>query len=605
MSDAPAIEFDEVGKMYKVFSSRSANLADALGLARFSGGAKYKEFWALRDITFSLGQGERLGILGRNGAGKSTLLKLITGNLTPTEGRVSVNGDVQALLEVGGGLHPEFTGRENIRAALTHMGLSPRQITEVEEDIADFTELGSFLDSPFKTYSLGMQARLSFAIGTSVSPEILIIDEVLGAGDAYFFGKSTARMQALIEKGAAVILVSHGLDQIVRFCERAIWIDRGRIIDRGPSTEVVKSYEKFIRELENRRLQAKNQKARMNYDAFERESYTDSLVAVVRPGAEVGSRVDIEEVRLLRDGETEDRVSVGDPQDANPEQTAVVVLADAAWSAPGREEHVLFRSLERTTPTGDVYGNVSFLLWLFYQASEYAFAFRYRNTGDPATVTLWHGTNIGPTVRLEHSEEWTTQIVPLEALYGLDQEPERTADASQPALSRWPGAGSLALESVRLTNEDDVDRAVFVTRGALRITAVIRANQGGRFPVKLAALIFRADGIVATRHVTSEIELDVDADEAVTAELALDPLLLGNGSYLLSIGLYRELELDGITPSEIYDYLDRSFEFQVIGNPGLHNELVHHPGSWAIVEGDTRRTLPGTLDGHPRIGVAD
>jgi len=286
MSNAAAVEFAEVGKMYKVFSSRSANLADALGLGRFRGGSSsYKEFWALRDISFSLGQGERLGILGRNGAGKSTLLKLITGNLTPTEGRVAVNGDVQALLEVGGGLHPEFTGRENIRAALTHMGLSPREIGEVEEDIAEFTELGSFLDSPFKTYSLGMQARLSFAIGTSVNPEILIIDEVLGAGDAYFFGKSTARMQALIEKGAAVILVSHGLDQIVRFCESAIWIDRGRIVERGPSTEVVKSYEKFIRELENRRLQAKNQKARMNYDAFARESYTDSLVAVVRPGA--------------------------------------------------------------------------------------------------------------------------------------------------------------------------------------------------------------------------------------------------------------------------------------------------------------------------------
>src|SRR4051812_49624119 len=125
MSDAPAIEFDEVGKMYKVFSSRSANLADALGLARFSGGAKYKEFWALRDITFSLGQGERLGILGRNGAGKSTLLKLITGNLMPTEGRVAVNGDVQALLEIGGGPHPRVTRPRENKGGAAHTGVVP------------------------------------------------------------------------------------------------------------------------------------------------------------------------------------------------------------------------------------------------------------------------------------------------------------------------------------------------------------------------------------------------------------------------------------------------------------------------------------------------
>ena len=182
----------------------------------------------------------------------------MTQNFPPTEGRVDVRGSVQALLEVGSGLHPEFTGRENIQASLGFLGLSRAEIGEAARDIADFTELGRFLDQPFKTYSLGMQARLGIGIATTIRPEILIIDEVLGAGDAYFFAKSTARMQRLLSEGASVLLVSHALDQIARFCDETIWLDRGRIVMRGSTTEVIKAYEKFIRELDERRLHAKN-----------------------------------------------------------------------------------------------------------------------------------------------------------------------------------------------------------------------------------------------------------------------------------------------------------------------------------------------------------
>src|SRR5215210_2776049 len=158
----PAVRLEGVGKMYRVFSSRSANLVDALGLSRLVPGdrVRYQELWALRGIDFALEPGARLGIIGRNGAGKTTLLKLITGAVAPTEGTSETNGNVQALLEASAGLHPEFTGWENIRAALTYQGLNQRQIRAAEEDIAEFTELGAFLDQPFRTYSLGMQARL-------------------------------------------------------------------------------------------------------------------------------------------------------------------------------------------------------------------------------------------------------------------------------------------------------------------------------------------------------------------------------------------------------------------------------------------------------------
>jgi len=212
MSDV-AIRFEQVGKMYKVFGSKLDTALDALNLPSFRRDSRYREFWALRDIDLELPRGGRLGIIGRNGAGKTTLLKLVTGNVSPSEGRVTVDGEVQALLEIGGGLHPEFTGRENIRASLGYYGLSRSEVEEAEREIAEFTELGRFLDQPFKAYSQGMQARLSFAIATTVQPEILIVDEILGAGDAYFFTRSTARMSQLIESGAGVLL---GLSQSVR-----------------------------------------------------------------------------------------------------------------------------------------------------------------------------------------------------------------------------------------------------------------------------------------------------------------------------------------------------------------------------------------------------
>ena len=227
-----AIKLDGVGKMYKIFSSRTANLKDALGLPSVRK-SRYSAFWAVRDIDLELAQGQRLGIIGRNGAGKSTILKLITQNVAPTEGTVTVEGQVQALLDTGGGLHPEFTGDENIEASLTFLGLGHGEIRAARDDIAEFTELGRFLEQPFKTYSTGMQARLAFGIATTIQPEILVVDEILGAGDAYFFSKSITRMQRLIESGASVLLVSHALDQIIRFCDEAIWLERGQIVMRG------------------------------------------------------------------------------------------------------------------------------------------------------------------------------------------------------------------------------------------------------------------------------------------------------------------------------------------------------------------------------------
>jgi lipopolysaccharide transport system ATP-binding protein len=569
MSDDFVIRFEHVGKMYKVFGSKLDNLLDALNLPRLRRDDRYREFWALRDINLELRRGERVGIIGRNGAGKSTLLKLVTQNLPATEGVVEVNGEVQALLEIGGGLHPEFTGRENIRAALGYIGLSRAETEAAEREIAEFTELGRFLDQPFKTYSQGMQARLAFGIATAVQPEILIVDEILGAGDAYFFSRSVARMRELISGGATVLLVSHALEQIVRFCDETIWLDRGRIVMRGDSTEVVKAYEKFIRDQEDRRLLAQNQKARSGeFDAFARESYTDEI------HVEIAGTCEVREIALLRNGAVEDRVRVGDAQDADLSQSALILLDGESWTGP-LEDGGFSRKVEGGS------AEALFHLWFFYPDSSYAVDVTYR--GGPASVTLTRGGARIGRAQLEPTEEWLMQRVLVDA--------EQSAEGS--SVSRWRGEGSLVIRDVLLLNADEEERASFAVDTQMRLLVRSEAHRPGTYDVIPVAVIYRADGILVSNHVGELVELEVEAGELIDFSLDFGPLNLGNGRYFFSVALYRTLS--HVDPSEPYDLLDRSFEFEVVGNAPFDNGIFKHSASWsASIETRTRAAVDGS-----------
>lgn len=248
MREPLAIHLQNVSKIYKLHGSQGDQLIDVLGLQRFGFKTKTpaKEFAALSDISLDVPRGHRIGIVGRNGAGKTTLLKLICGNFAPTLGDVEVNGTVQALMNIGLGFHPEYTGRENVEASLQYNGLGRDEYQTAMAGIIEFCELGDFLDQPFKTYSLGMQARLMFAAATAIKPDILIVDEVLGAGDAYFVAKSKIRVQRMIEAGCTMLLVSHSMQQVLELCDEAIWLEQGSIKMRGESLVVVKAYEESL-----------------------------------------------------------------------------------------------------------------------------------------------------------------------------------------------------------------------------------------------------------------------------------------------------------------------------------------------------------------------
>lgn len=206
----------------------------------------YKEFWALKGISFSVRKGERVGILGLNGAGKSTLLKCIAGVLKPTEGSVTVKGSVVPLLELGAGFDREYTGAENIYLYGAMLGYSKEFLKEKFDKIVAFSELGDFINVPVKNYSSGMKARLGFSIATIVNPKILILDEVLSVGDAKFKKKSAKKLKSMMGKGVTVLLVSHSTEQVREICDRAIILDHGKLVASGPCEKICKKYEKML-----------------------------------------------------------------------------------------------------------------------------------------------------------------------------------------------------------------------------------------------------------------------------------------------------------------------------------------------------------------------
>ena len=237
------IHLDNVSVQYHLPEERIRTFKE-YAIRVLQGRVRFKSFWALRGVNIGVKKGEIFGFVGRNGAGKSTLLKVISRVLVPTEGRVRIHGRVSPLLELGAGFHPELTGRENIFLNGTLLGHSRREIDERLDEITDFSELGAFIDAPLRTYSSGMIARLGFAVATTWTPEILILDEVLSVGDEAFQSKCQKRMEGFRASGVTSLLVTHNMETVLKLCTRAAWLDHGIIKTVGTPPEVVQAYRK-------------------------------------------------------------------------------------------------------------------------------------------------------------------------------------------------------------------------------------------------------------------------------------------------------------------------------------------------------------------------
>lgn len=275
MSSDYAIKVDSLGKCYQIYEKPRDRLMQMLvrGRRRF-----YREFWALRDVSFSIGRGETVGIIGRNGSGKSTLLQMICGTVSPTCGGVSTSGRVAALLELGAGFNTEFTGRENVLLNAAILGFPRDAIEERMTEVLAFSELGEFLDQPVKTYSSGMYARLAFSIAIHVDPEILIVDEALAVGDSRFVAKCMRRIKEIQGQGAAILFVSHDVGSVRTLCERAIWLDKGRLVEDGDVFPITGKFMEFMFKDDESEEQALRDEIRANQDT---ETSTDGIQSAI------------------------------------------------------------------------------------------------------------------------------------------------------------------------------------------------------------------------------------------------------------------------------------------------------------------------------------
>jgi lipopolysaccharide transport system ATP-binding protein len=255
MSSEIAIKVEGLSKCYQIYDQPRDRLKQFIlprvqRLVAQSPRQYYREFWALKDISFDVKKGETVGIIGRNGSGKSTLLQIITGTLTPTSGLVDTHGRIAALLELGSGFNPDFTGRENVFLNGALLGFSAAQIDEKFDAIASFADIGEHLDQPVKTYSSGMLVRLAFAVQVQVKPEILIVDEALAVGDALFQKRCFQRIEKLVSDGTTLLFVSHDQESVRTLTNRALLLNKGRPIEWGLSSEVVLSYRKLLHDEE-------------------------------------------------------------------------------------------------------------------------------------------------------------------------------------------------------------------------------------------------------------------------------------------------------------------------------------------------------------------
>jgi lipopolysaccharide transport system ATP-binding protein len=323
------IEVSGVGKSYQIYNRPQDRLKQFLLPHR----RYYRDFWALKDVSLKIRRGETVGIIGRNGSGKSTLLQIVCGTLQPTEGEVHVRGRVSALLELGAGFNPEFTGRENVRLYASVLGLSPAEIAERMPRIIEFAEIGDFLDMPVKTYSSGMFVRLAFSVAINVDPDILVVDEALAVGDGRFQHRCMARIKAMQERGVAILYVSHDTEGVKRLCDEVLVLQDGRVINRGQPLHMSNWYVALMT---------------CNYDldklaqletAREQRSKSDDVRGVAGGGEQHGLRappeaasieVNLPEFSYFRHGDGKAKIIRVGLADEEGEQTTTIKIGDKA-----------------------------------------------------------------------------------------------------------------------------------------------------------------------------------------------------------------------------------------------------------------------------------
>ncbi|MCH9756266.1 MAG: ABC transporter ATP-binding protein [Gammaproteobacteria bacterium] len=584
----PIIQLDNISKLYRSYQSPRHRMMDAIGfpLRKLS----YDEFWAFRDLNLKVYPGERVGLVGRNGAGKSTLLKLIAGIVKPSSGRIQVSGKIQALMELGTGFHPELTGRKNVYSAFAYQGVVGKRAHQLFEEVLEFSELEDFIDKPVKIYSSGMYARLAFAASTAIRPDILIIDEILGAGDAYFAGKSAKRMKDLTSEGTTVLFVSHDIAAVQMVCNRAIWIERGRIIADDDPIEVGKQYAASIRKQEEFRLRAVNLKmSRGDAQALLTEDDVEkSLIMrfVTASGEHPALPVRFYEVSLKHQGEVVHQLLLGESLDDDRTQKLHLLTShsDTDWGVPHTDENN--RAYREFSNCKGRYKHAPVNLKIPLGLGEL----------DAFSVEICHGGNVGDedvlcqifvdksyetigTINRTTSNTNTLNVQTF-SFEKVTQQLQLASDVKkQPALNSVYGDKPTLIENVDFIDANRASQRVFIFGEELIVKIDWKAEETLE---KMAFVVtfYGMDGRCVTQVISDFVSTKKNGSSGTT-EARFSPLMIGSGEYVISVGIYNN-KTDKNVVNEPLSVRTRQYRIKVIPPHDCRMErgLVVHPIAW-------------------------
>ena len=593
MSDA-LIQLNGVSKIYRIFSKPSYKILDALSLPIPKGG--WQEFCSLSDVNLSIEKGKKIGVVGRNGAGKSTLLKIIAGQIKPSKGAVTVQGKIQALMELGTGFHPDFSGWDNIIASLGYMGITGKAAQEEALKITEFSELEEFIYNPLKTYSAGMYARLSFTVATTIKPEILIIDEILGAGDAYFAQKAYDRMKSLTSNGATVLFVSHDMSAVQQLCDEAIWIERGSIIMRDNTDAVAKAYADMIRKRESLRLQARNSMMKITTLENIRKN-NHKLLQFIFKFFGNQAQVSVGQINLIVDNHRFAFVDVGSAQDSACTEDAFILLDgnSSNWEAPSCDKNNIYHRTIK--PDNDKSAIVVFNLDGISHTNKITVEIEYR--GANIQFQFYDGSNYITFANLPSHEKWSKYCcdVPshlvttlLESLGYISNnssfhkaDPHEKTDHNSLPLTMMAHSvstneiftGNVTIEDVVIHGKDELPCYQFNSFDSLyiRIKYYVLTDI---YKPEFVVCIHRA-GIIAVQALSRNQNNSPEylpAGSRAEAVFYIPELTLGRGNYLISIGIFPELDRDCLdTEKNAFILHDRRYEIQISQPEGGHIDL--------------------------------
>jgi ABC-type polysaccharide/polyol phosphate transport system ATPase subunit len=571
----------DLKKTYRLYAKPSYRFLDMFGLLGRKVGA-YTEHAALDGVTFDIRRGEKVAIIGRNGAGKSTLLKLVTNVIQPTSGVLDVRGHAHALLQIGTGFHPDFTGRQNVHAYLAQLGIRGSEADRRCLEVVEFSEIEEYIDQPVKTYSTGMAVRLMFSVSTAITPDLLVLDEVLGVGDAYFAHKSYGRIRELCDReGTTLLLVTHDVYSAAKICDRMIWIDRGQVMADLEPAETLKLYENSVRLQEEQRLRAKAvNRARQSDNSMPNAGDLILEFSVRTPP--MAGPIYFSAIELSRNGQTLGRAPLAEAASGS----ASLVTSGMAWGdviewqgkrarmmrhfgSPFHKVGVLFRGddLEAGLPTKQLaikieYGGP-------VEVAVDAIAYLNGRTISLGTLT------VSPT-------GWSCYQK------SLDSE-DRGNDVIAPTSANI-GTGAIVIGSARLIDEYGQESLILKHGRPATFEFDFRvADPDLAGPVGVGIAVLRNGVETACRFFAPDLVFDGRNAPCGTVSISVPENWLGTGSYSITVMLTRAGYADrtdhvffSINP-DVYACVRDVLEFQVLGgNLFATGTPLLARGNWSV-----------------------